>query len=418
MKKRLLCVIFTLAVILSGCAEKEEYPVIDGQHNEYENISGNQEKETENSDIGNKDESMEKTEEKQEEQEAAQKTEESDNTYEALFDASKFSDIEVPEVVDAEMLVQDKLFDGSYEYKYIVSIPKIDSAEPGALAFNKKIYSEYADLLDVEANKKQGFLYQITYESSAYDGIILVHMIENYGFYQSEGAHLDSYFYYDSIKDTELTAEEYAVHFGLDTERLSELARWCLDTEWEMPMYSYEMTDSGEIDFVESPELNKLYFVTRENAAVPSGYKVTKDKVYLYFRTDGYVTYTECVEIDVKTAMPSNINFGISCEPTGIYEGSADGIYVTYENGKITNALVSESVPVKQIILTSTQIRIITDLSYRGLDFDTYVEVNGNAVENMGGSSELWGENLGCDTYYIPRIQYDGKTTVKVMTKQ
>ena len=116
--------------------------------------------------------------------------------------------------------------------------------------------------------------------------------------------------------------------------------------------------------------------------------------------------------------MPSNINFGISCEPTGIYDGSAEGIYVTYENGKITNALVSESVPVKQIILTSTQIRIITDLSYRGLDFDTYVEVNGNAVENMGGSSELWGENLGCDTYYIPRIQYDGKTTIKVMTKQ
>ena len=211
---------------------------------------------------------MEKTEEKQEEQESVQKTEESDNTYEALFDASKFSDIEVPDVVDAKMLVQDEVFDGTFEYRYIVAIPEIDSAEPGASAFNEKIYSEYAELLDVEANRKQGFLYQITYESSAYDGIILVHMIENYGFYQSEGAHLDSYFYYDSIKDTELTAEEYAAHFGLDTERLSELARWCLDTEWEMPMYSYEMTDSGEIDFVESPELNKLYFVTRENAAV------------------------------------------------------------------------------------------------------------------------------------------------------
>ncbi len=345
-------------------------------------------------------------------------TETNDTSVAPLFDVSLYSSKAVPTVIDAANLVQTEVFDGSYEYTYVVNIPKIASDKPGAVSFNERIYSEYADLLNIPEYKSGGNLHQITYTYSDYDGIIVIHFNEAYGLYQSEGAGCGTTFYYDSVTDKELTKEEYLAHFGIDEEILVRMSMWSVgDSEWTKMKYGRTLTAMEESDFVYKPGFGELWFSRPDTTSEPEGFAVSDKTVSVYYNLRAYTGFEQVVEIDVEKGLPCHPKFFISTQPTGIYESDAEGLCVTYKDGKIESALVSEGIPVDEITITNSSIQIISDREYRGFTFDSYVEVNGKAVDS-GGSAGLYGADKVCDIYYFPRAEYTDTLVIKIINEQ
>ncbi len=405
MKKTLICLLLIIAVMCQGCVTEKK------------NVNSFSETILDNNDgILISEKNNENTTTAENIDDATSETV-NEIVPKALFDPANHSYKEVPSVTDAVTLVQTEIFDESYEYIYVVNIPKINSDKEGAKAFNEKLYSEYKDLLDIEKYKSEGNLHKITYTYSDYDGIIVIHFNEQYGLYQSEGAGCGTTFYYDSISDKELTKEEYLAHFSIDEKTLIWMSMWSLgDAEWTKMKYGRSLTASEESDFVYEPEYGKLWFSRPDNNSEPEGFAVNDKTVSVYYNVSAYTGFEQIVEIDVEKGLPCHPNFLISTQPTGVYESDAEGLCVTYKDGRIVSALVSEGIPVDEITITNSSIQIISDREYRRFTFDSYVEVNGMET-NGGGSAGLYGADKVCNIYYFPRVEYTDTLVIKVINE-
>jgi len=432
MRKTLFCILALASTMLFACAdsnviikEPDDKQIVSDNENsstDTDSIDDTDDNTTEsdNEDSSTDTDSIDDTDDKTSESDnevnvtVIDTTAENENT-DSLFDPSEFSYNEAPLVKDAVALVQTEIFDESYEFTYTVIIPEIDSDKKGARELNQKIYDRYKKKLDVASAKKVGNLHVINYEYSSYDGILFIHIYDFLGLYQSEGVSTAAYYYYDSRNDRELTQEEYLAHFGIDAERLDKLSKWGIgDTEWHILKYGSNITDTSTL-YDERPE-NGLSFSYYEEAGKPSGYEVTADTVYVYYKIRAYVGYEGAVEIDVSTGLPKSPNFYISSEPTGEYTANDDGMIIYYKNGEITDVLVGKNIPVKSVLLSNDMIAIISDLAYHGFDFYSNVYLNGEFVDG-GGSSSLYGDGLAMDTYYIPRVDHTDEIVIRIINE-
>lgn len=268
-----------------------------------------------------------------------------------LFDVSSFGIKDVPKVKDALNFEKHEVFDdGEYEFTHTIILPQIDSELTGAVALNKKMLDEHESLANElsssEENSKK--LYHITYDHSAYDGIIVIKKNIYTGLYQSEGMSDREYYYYDSVHDTELSDEEYLKHFSLDAEDLDRRARWCANYLFEEDrLYGgveyYETllnTDSVADDISK----HDIVFGCAKKSNTPIGYEVTSDKVTVCYKIYGYTPYTTECSLDVESGLPELPLF----VQTSLKTASPDGdgsIKLIFDGGRITQYIASDDIP-------------------------------------------------------------------------
>lgn len=331
-----------------------------------------------------------------------------------LFDVSKFSDIDTPAVVDAINFEKTDIFDGgAYEFTHKIVLPQIDSTLPGAVALNNKMAGSDTKLAERLANMGEPSrnLYRISYDYSAYDGIIAIQKTNFTGLYQSEGASSSEHYYYDSVNDKELTADEYLAHFGLDADDLNFRARWCSNYLWAEDkyyggvVYCDTLLCRDEAKYSEVMPENGLVYGFAKEANTPCGYKITEDAVTVYYTVHGYTSYADECVILVENGLPENPLFYVQCVPTDILNNK-NGIEIKLENGKIKSAKTSKDIEIAgSVTITNDCITVVYPL-----DFDTdnsYAAVNDSITSVGYGQALILEENDEYEkfvhTYYLPK---------------
>ena len=347
--------------------------------------------------------------------------------YAPLFDVSKFSDIDTPDVIDAINFEKTDIFDGgAYEFTHKIVLPQIDSTLPGAVALNIKMAGSDTELAERLANMGEPSrnLYRVSYDYSAYDGIIAIQKTSFTGLYQSEGASSSEHYYYDSVNDKELTADEYLAHFGLDSEDLNFRARfsssylWAEDKYYGGIYYCDTLLCRDESKYTEVMPENGLVYGVAKEASTPTGFKVTKEAVTVYFTVTGYTRYADECRILVKNGMPDNPLFFLNCTPTGKLEGKK-GIEINIDNGKIKSAKISDGIEIAgPVTITNDCIKVLywlefdTDNSFAVIDGDIASQGNGQALVLVDdGEYEMF-----VHTYYLPQtIKHNECETVEII---
>lgn len=348
-------------------------------------------------------------------------------THTPLFDVSKFSDIDTPAVVDAINFEKTDIFDGgAYEFTHKIVLPQIDSTLPGAVALNNKMAGSDITLAERLANtgEPSRHLYRVSYDYSAYDGIIAIQKTSFTGLYQSEGASSSEHYYYDSVNDKELTADEYLAHFGLDADDLNFRARfsssylWAEDKYYGGIYYCDTLLCSDESKYSEVMPENGLVYGVAKEANTPTGFKVTKEAVTVYFTVIGYTSYADECRILVENGMPDNPLFFLNCIPTDKLEGKK-GIEINIDNGKIKSAKISDGIEIAgPVTITNDCVKALY-----WLDFDTdnsYAVIDGDIVSNGNGQALVLVDDgeyeMFVHTYYLPEIiKYNECETVDII---
>ena len=149
----------------------------------------------------------------------------------------------LPEVKDGTVYTKkavDMFSGGDFDFLHSLTIPKIDSAKPGAEALNAKMLAAQQEKLDALAAGKEGrSLYTVTYSASGADGILAVNVYEYTGYQYSEPSRNRCFYYYDVAADRELTLDEVLTHLSLACDSLDKALVWSNDYE----LISIENTD-------------------------------------------------------------------------------------------------------------------------------------------------------------------------------
>lgn len=268
-----------------------------------------------------------------------------------LFDTANYGEPTVPRVKDALNFEKHEVFDdGEYEFTHTIILPRIDSELPGAVALNKKLLDDHeslaSELSASEENSKK--LYHITYDHSAYDGIIVIKKNIYTGLYQSEGMSDREYYYYDSVHDTELSSEEYLEHFSLDAEDLDHRARWCANYLFEEDRlyggveYYETLLDTDTV--VDDISKHDIVFGFAKKSNTPIGYEVTSDTVTVCYRIYGYTSYTTECELNVASGLPEIPLFVQTSSKTASPVGDGS-IKLIFDNGRIAQFIASDDIP-------------------------------------------------------------------------
>ena len=313
-----------------------------------------------------------------------------------LFDTSEFSDIEVPAVIDAlnyEKYVEYPSPDGGYGANNLVKIPKIDSDKPGAVAFNQKLYSEFVVYIDNINTENSPYIYKVTYDYSDYDGIIFIRIKSGVALAYSEGAAGGDYFYYDSVNDRELTAEEYLAHFGLDGKELDMRARWDIGytffegIEADHLRYSEELFAIDDSAFIDEIPENTLVFAQSQNENTPLGYKVSEEGVSVFYAGMGLSRYVSEIRIDVTSGESEKLMFAAKSDATGVLDDTSVreevGAVVTFDNGRIESFLVKDGIPFERVIVSNDQVYVF--YNQQSLNTRSYIEINGEKASYSAG---------------------------------
>lgn len=307
-------------------------------------------------------------------------------------------DVAVPDVVTAggySKEAVDVLGYGEIKFTHSVEYPKIDSEMSGAAALNEKIAERYEKIInELKNGEESNKLYSIYYLSSACDGIIFISVIEDIGWQYSEGMYAQKIFYYDAANDKEMSAEEYAAHFGIDIDAAKknilytyELARAYMDDT------SCAVNEIGGAAFMGTPAAGKLYPAMQTEFDFDfDGIEVVGDEVNMYYSGMMYIRNIYKIALHRDTLLPVHPHYVGYIVPNDV---DSDEIYITFKNGEIAEYSLPKSSGIYAISITSSEISVLSTVN------KTYtISINGGESYNAGNQAYL-DENSYCDTFYI-----------------
>ena len=306
-------------------------------------------------------------------------------------------EIDTPDVVSAEKYEKKiiDMLDSEYEWDYPHSVeyPKIDSEKAGAVALNEKIAEKYVQKInELKSNKEGRNVYNFYYTSSACDGIIFINIIENTGWQYSEGMTEQRIFYYDAENDKELTADEYAAHFGIDLDKASEGVLYSYELACSYMDDTSVVVDENDTAMIEpaagylSPAKQSEFYYGFD------GLEVTDGEVNMYYSGMQYVKSIYKIALDRETLSPKYPHYMgyINAD-----ENHTKEIKITFKNGEVVDYSLPKDSGIYNITIMSTMV-IVRSTEHIG---DWQISINGGERYTPGGQM-LDGENTYRYDYY------------------
>jgi len=279
----------------------------------------------------------------------------------------------VPEITIAEEYTKNAL---GYEtsFQHTVTYPKILSDAPGAAALNQQFYETYGRIVEtLKADAEENTLYEISFSSSAYDGILFIRIVETISEIVDSGNPIEGIWlkktyeekaiYYDAASDRQITLEEYIEHFAIDLEK----AEIGMLTSFEIENKNIgkgtafvSETIGGEAVF--SPESNRVYFLQypalQKNISL-YGVEVTEDTLCLYYagRPSEYDFYESvCCPLRRDTYAPIHPNYTCTVRLSEDVEES-DTVEITFESGSVSGITAPSVYGIDKIEITAKELR-------------------------------------------------------------
>ena len=300
----------------------------------------------------------------------------------------------LPEVKDGTLYTKKAIdiYDGGLDFLHSLTIPKIDSAKPGAEALNAKMLADQQEKLDaLAANKEENYLYTVTYSTSGADGILVINVYEYIGWQYSEGGSSRRFYYYDAAEDRELTLDETLSKLAMTKESLNRAFAWSS----EYAAISVENSDRTRTlaESVFGASLTGVYDTSVfRYAEMRSG----NDVELLGIDFDGatvspcyhYVIYTvgtTACPIDRASGQPLHPYYECTMDAADLQIG--DAFRITIKGGKVTEAVVPAALQVQRVTIASDGVTVLY-----GKDATNRMD---NADFRVNGESVNWGSNSG-----------------------
>ena len=301
----------------------------------------------------------------------------------------------LPEVKDGTVYTKkaiDAFQDGSLDFLHSLTIPKIDSAKPGAEALNAKMLADQQEKLDaLAANKEENHLYTVTYSTSGADGILVINVYEYFGWQYSEGGSSRRFYYYDAAEDRELTLDETLSKLAMTKESLNRAFAWSS----EYAAISVENSDRTRT-LAESVfgtpltcayDASVFHYVEMQNGneAELLGIDFDEATVSPCYRYVIYTVGTTACPIDRTSGQPMHPYYECTIDAADLQVG--DAFRITIKDGKVTEAVVPAALQVQRVTIASDGVTVLY-----GKDATNRMD---NADFRVNGESVNWGSNSG-----------------------
>lgn len=327
----------------------------------------------------------------------------------------------LPDVKDGTVYTKqaiDSFAFGGLDFLHSLTIPKIDSAKPGAEALNAKILADQQEKLDqLATDKEENHLYTVAYSTSGADGILVINVYEYTGWQYSEGSSSNRFYYYDVAEDRELTLDEVLTRLAFSEEALDHAMAWSNEYAYisaEFPSRTMNLTEEVfGAPIVGIYDSQNFYFAGSENGNETEllGIDFDETTVSPCYR---YVVYTVgAISCPISRSSGAPLHPYYTCTLTEADLIPGDAFRITVADGKITEAVVPADAKIQSITVSSTYITILYD---KESDFDFSADcvlLNGKSFRT-GFSSGLsdTNANLACINYPIPVAQYTSLDTL------
>ena len=257
----------------------------------------------------------------------------------------------VPEIVIAEEYAKDSLGYGDY-YQHLIQYPKILSDAPGAAALNQRFRESYGHIIKIlKADAEKDALYNISFSSSTYDGIICIRIAETTGTIVDSGSRMDGIWvdetcnekiiYYNAATDQEMTLEEYIAHFGIDLEKakIGVLGSFEIENRevGKGSAFASETIGGEPIFPLESNRLYFLQYPSLNDTVSLYGIDVTSSTLCLYYAEDSlYGHLSFCCPLQRDTYAPVHPNYTCTVRiPEDAKE--SDSIEIAFTDGRVSD---------------------------------------------------------------------------------
>lgn len=301
----------------------------------------------------------------------------------------------LPEVKDGTVYTKkavDMFSGGDFDFLHSLTVPKIDSAKPGAEALNAKMLADQQEKLDaLAANKEKNYLYTVTYSTSGADGILVINVYEYIGWQYSEGGSSRRFYYYDAAEDRELTLDETLSKLAMTKESLNRAFAWSS----EYAAISVENPDRTQAlaETVFGTPLTGTYDTSvfryaemrNGNDAELLGIDFDETTVSPCYRYVIYTVGTTACPIDRTSGQPMHPYYECTIDAADLQVG--DAFRITIKDGKVTEAVVPAALQVQRVTIASDGVTVLY-----GKDATNRMD---NADFRVNGESVNWGSNSG-----------------------
>ena len=301
----------------------------------------------------------------------------------------------LPEVKDGTVYTKkavDMFSGGDFDFLHSLTIPKIDSAKPGAEALNAKMLAAQQEKLDALAAGKEGrSLYTVTYSASGADGILAVNVYEYTGYQYSEPSRNRCFYYYDVAADRELTLDEVLTHLSLARDSLDKALVWSNGYEF-ISIENTDRTITPAATVFGAPLTGAYDASLFHYAEIRSGNEVEllgidfdETTVSPCYRYSIYTVGTVSCPIDRASGQPMHPYY--ECTPNIADLKVGDSFRITIKDGKVTEMTAPADAKVQRVTIASDGVTVLygKDATYR----------MGNADFRVNGESVNWGSNSG-----------------------
>lgn len=300
----------------------------------------------------------------------------------------------LPEVKDGTLYTKKAIdiYDGGLDFLHSLTIPKIDSAKPGAEALNAKMLADQQEKLDaLAAGKEKNDLYTVTYSVSGADGILAVNVYEFTGWQYSESYSSRRFYYYDAAEDRELTLDETLSKLAMTKESLNRAFAWSS----EYAAISVENSDltrtlaesvfGAPLTGVYDTSVFRYAEMQNGNKAELLGIDFDETTVSPCYRYSIYTVGTVSCPIDRASGQPMHPYY--ECTPNIADLKVGDSFRITIKDGKVTEMTAPADAKVQRVTIASDGVTVLygKDATYR----------MGNADFRVNGESVNWGSNSG-----------------------
>ena len=300
----------------------------------------------------------------------------------------------LPEVKDGTLYTKKAIdiYDGGLDFLHSLTIPKIDSAKPGAEALNAKMLADQQEKLDaLAANKEENHLYTVTYSTSGADGILVINVYEYFGWQYSEGGSSRRFYYYDAAEDRELTLDETLSKLAMTKESLNRAFAWSS----EYAAISVENSDRTRTlaesvfgtPLTGAYDASVFHYVEMQNGneAELLGIDFDEATVSPCYRYVIYTVGTTACPIDRTSGQPMHPYYECTIDAADLQVG--DAFRITIKDGKVTEAVVPAALQVQRVTIASDGVTVLY-----GKDATNRMD---NADFRVNGESVNWGSNSG-----------------------
>lgn len=145
-----------------------------------------------------------------------------------------------------------------------IECPALNADTTAAIAINDAIYTKATSMLDSikSSEDEDGYIYQLSYEYTDYNGIVALLVKRSYAIYCSEWVYMYDVYYYDFGAGKQLSSEEYLRTLGITMDQVEHFCDPQYDTihfvaaDAERTIILYET--------INSPSSGTIYSLTED----------------------------------------------------------------------------------------------------------------------------------------------------------